>query len=464
MTISAQTGVARVTVVAPYTRVDVALPHAATLAELLPPLLRLAGEDVADRGTVHGGWALARLGERPLDTGLTIESLCIRDGDLLHLRPRRLQIPPPVFDDVVDAIATTTRQRAARWQPSTTRRCGLTLGGLVLTSGAVVAPFAGPNRAIVAAAAGLLSVLLILAGAALARALDDSGAGTVLAISGLAYAFAAGLIALAPDTGIASMGRSDVLLACSALTVAAVLSAILVGDFPVVFDIAAGVGLLGGLAALISLLTGATTHGAAAVTAAVTMALAPLLPVVALRLARIPLPPVPADAADFQNDASSLPGPGTGARAELAESHLTGLLGACCAVVTGAEVMLVLSGRGDARVLCAIIALTLLLRDRVYTDRTQRLIVLSAGSLGGAALLIGLGTDARPALRLIATMGSLLVVGALAIIVALVVPGRPVSPYGTRALDIIEILLLVSVIPVALAVLGSYNAVRGIVS
>lgn len=461
MTTSAQTGVARVTVVAPYTRVDVALPHTATLAELLPSLLRLAGEDVADRGMVHGGWALARLGERALDTGLTIEALGVRDGELLHLRPRRAQIPPPVFDDVVDAIATTTSQRAARWRASTTRWFGLVLGGVLLTAGALAAVLAGPGRLLVTAACAGLSLLLILAGAALSRAMKDSAAGTGLAIAGLAYAFSAGLVAL-KGPGVGGLGRTELLLACSALTVAAVLSAILIGDFPAVFDVAGGVGVLGGLAALAALVTGLSTRGAASVTAAVTMSLAPLLPLLALRLARLPLPPVPADAADLQGDAASLPAPDTTSRAEQAEGHLTGLLAACCAVVAGAEVLLVLSGHTDARALCAIIAATLMLRARVYTDRSQRMLVLVAGLIGGLALLVGLSAGASGASRPVGAVGALLVTGVIAVIAALIVPGRPASPYWGRALDIIEVMLLVSIIPVTLAVLGSYAYVRGL--
>jgi type VII secretion integral membrane protein EccD len=455
-------GVARVTVVAPYTRVDVALPQTATLAELLPALLRLAGEEVTEGGAAHGGWALTRLGERPLDTGHSIDALGIRDGDVLHLRPRRAELPTPVFDDVVDAIATTTRERAARWRPANTRGTGLAVGATLLCAGALAPILAGTARPVSGTVAAAAAVLLIFAGAGLARALQDSVAGTVLAMAGTAYAFSAALVLGATGAGTGSLGRADLLLACSALTVAAVVAAVVVGDFPAVFGAAAAVGVLGTVATLFALLSGVSTHGASAVAAALAMSVAPLLPLLALRLARLPLPAVPADAGDMTEDEAAVPGPGTAARAELAEAHLTGLLTACCAVLAFVQVLLVLAGRNDARLLCAVIAAALLLRARFYTDRGQRLVLLATGLLGAVTVIVAVAADATGTARLLIPLGALLTGGAAAVMVALVVPGRPPSPYAARALDIIEIVLLVSVIPVAMAVLGAYAYVRGL--
>src|SRR4051794_26216887 len=48
-------GLARVTISAPNRRVDVALPEHVPLAELLPEVLRHAGEGLADDGEKHGG-------------------------------------------------------------------------------------------------------------------------------------------------------------------------------------------------------------------------------------------------------------------------------------------------------------------------------------------------------------------------------------------------------------------------
>lgn len=51
---------ARVTVTTPKRRMDVALPDNMAVGELLPHLLRHAGDGLADDGERHGGWVLRR--------------------------------------------------------------------------------------------------------------------------------------------------------------------------------------------------------------------------------------------------------------------------------------------------------------------------------------------------------------------------------------------------------------------
>ena len=58
MTAPVGTGLARITVSTPQRRIDLALPEDLAVAELLPSLLRHAGEGAADDGERHGGWAL----------------------------------------------------------------------------------------------------------------------------------------------------------------------------------------------------------------------------------------------------------------------------------------------------------------------------------------------------------------------------------------------------------------------
>ena len=107
----------RVTVVAPRTRMDLALPTDTPLSDLLPTLLRYAGENPDDPAFLRGGWVLQRLGESAFDPSLRLSGLGIRDGDVLHLRHREMSIPEFAFDDVADAIAVATRDRRAAWQP-----------------------------------------------------------------------------------------------------------------------------------------------------------------------------------------------------------------------------------------------------------------------------------------------------------------------------------------------------------
>ncbi|HET8640865.1 MAG TPA: EsaB/YukD family protein, partial [Pseudonocardiaceae bacterium] len=114
----------RVTVVAPQTRIDVALPADVAVADLLPMLLEMARERAPDGGSRHGGWCLARLGESPMDPSRTLAAAGVTDGDMLQLR-RRVEVPPPpLFDDVVDAIAESNPDSYRPWTRQTARAIG----------------------------------------------------------------------------------------------------------------------------------------------------------------------------------------------------------------------------------------------------------------------------------------------------------------------------------------------------
>src|SRR5215470_14089678 len=106
---SAATHLCRITLSAPRVRLDIAVPASVPVASLLPTLLWHTGEQAADEGAANGGWVLQRLGEEPLDTARTLASNGVRDGDILYFRPRHASLPHAVFDDPVDAVATTLR-------------------------------------------------------------------------------------------------------------------------------------------------------------------------------------------------------------------------------------------------------------------------------------------------------------------------------------------------------------------
>ncbi|WP_112622277.1 type VII secretion integral membrane protein EccD, partial [Micromonospora saelicesensis] len=154
-------GLSRITIVAPRTRMDLALPSDVPLADLLPTLLRYAGEDMADEGARHGGWALSRLGGAPLDGGRTAAQLSVRDGEVLYFNPRSDAAPEIVFDDVVDAVATATNQRPGAWQVGATRSFAVVFAAAAFGAGALAALFAGPPHLPGALAALLFAVALL---------------------------------------------------------------------------------------------------------------------------------------------------------------------------------------------------------------------------------------------------------------------------------------------------------------
>ena len=137
-------GLARVTISAPQRRVDVALPEHVPLAELLPEVLRHAGEGLADDGEKHGGWLLRRTDGVALATAQGLFPQGVRDGEVLHLVPARDDWPELEYDDVVEAIAEGARRRGTVWTPASTRTATLLAGGGAARARAGRGAAAGP--------------------------------------------------------------------------------------------------------------------------------------------------------------------------------------------------------------------------------------------------------------------------------------------------------------------------------
>ncbi|MBX7266393.1 type VII secretion integral membrane protein EccD [Micromonospora sp. Llam7] len=184
----------RLVVCGPDRQLEIAVPVQVPLADLLPTLLTYLGPDLADSGMSHAGWVLQRLGEPPLDADLGVGALGLRDGELVHLRPRADQLPPAAFDDLIDGIATGLRQRPGLWRPAHTRWTALTATALVLATGLVALAFPGPPQ--LRTATALLLALTSLAGTAVAaRAVGDRSVAGILAAASVGYAVLAGLLA-----------------------------------------------------------------------------------------------------------------------------------------------------------------------------------------------------------------------------------------------------------------------------
>lgn len=455
----------RVTVIAPRTRVDVALPADVPLADLLPTLLRYAGEDLPDAGLVHGGWVLQRMGETPLDSSRSVSSLGVRDGEILHFRPRLAQLPELAFDDVVDAIATASQDRSDRWQPLSTRRFGFAATISALAMGVVVLLFAGPDWPAPAAVACVVAVSLVLAGATLSRAVGDGRAGAVLGYISLSYAAVGGLLVLADDKQLLQLGASQVLVANVCVLVVAVLAAISIADGAPNFFGAAAAALIGTVAAAVDIAFDTLTPaGVASLAVSVALGMTPLIPMFSFRLARLPLPAVPTSSDDLRRDNEVVPGPKVLRQTASADRYMTGLVGTVGGVATASLLYLATDSGWASRTLTAVISVTLLLRARLFFGRAQRLWLLIPGLVGVGllALNFALDSDMEVVELLIGVVLPLMLIALFAMMAAMRVPGARLSPWWGRSADIFEMLLVLSVVPLALAVLDVYSRVRGI--
>ena len=115
--------------------VELAVPTEVPFADLLPAVLRHAGQDLADQGVEHEGWVLQRFGHPPLDENRTAAELGLTDGETVHMRPRAEALPEIDFDDLVDGIAGQVRAREDRWNDRLTRWTLLAFAGLALLLG-----------------------------------------------------------------------------------------------------------------------------------------------------------------------------------------------------------------------------------------------------------------------------------------------------------------------------------------
>lgn len=449
----------RVTVVSPRARVDVALPVESTLAELLPQLVAMTGAELpepAPAGTVSG-WALSRLGAPAFESGLTVARAGVRDGDVLYLNPRRTRTAPLLFDDVVDAIASAAEHSPTGWRRQTARRVALGVAAVAFAGLAVAVALAGPGWPWSAIGPGALALALAVGGGALSRAYGDSTAGAVLGLTGVPAAALAGLFLL-PGNGF---GTGAVALGLACVTAYAVLAAVAVSDRVAWFIGVAVAGAFGCLAATLTVLVGTTPVRGAAVTIALAVAVCPALPMIALRLGRLPLPRIPSDVAAFRAEENPVLGRDVIDETAAAEDALSGLLGALAVLVCAGSTVLLLGTSRYGWAAAGVAGLALALRSRAYALVAQRVVLL----------VFGVAVLAATAVR-VALVGSLTVRLVLLAVIALVavgcavhatrVVGRDPSPYWSRLLDVVEFLALVGIIPLAAAVLDVYARVRSL--
>jgi len=479
------TDICRITVIGPR-RADIALPAHVPFAELFPVIARYAGLDRAALAQAPGGWVLQRLGQLSFEPAATPAQVGLCDGELIYLRPRETEMPAVRCDDIADAIAGV-HEGADRWRPADACRVTLGAGAALLLAGVAGVLAAGPPWTIPAAAAAVMAVLLIAAAAA-TRAWPPAGVAVVLGWASLPYAFVAGLAAPAGRLPLTQDGPLGLLAGFAALTLAASMAASLAASPAATFAAGrpafCGVALAsaGGFAAasLLDAVRGLPAAGAALMVVTPALALTPLIPAVAFRLARLPLPPVPASADDLRDAARLAPGQEVAERAVVADTVVTGAAAALGLMGAGAEIVLARGGLLDP-LAGAVLAAVLLLRARIFGGRAQRLWLMIPG-YGGLALLaaaplasahlaaahLAAGAAAPraggtlPAAHLALLLVLLAAAAAIVIGAGNRLPAHRPSPFWGRAADIAEVTGIIALIPLTLAVAGVLGYVRGL--
>ncbi|MCC9739107.1 type VII secretion integral membrane protein EccD [Streptomyces sp. MNU89] len=477
------TGFCRVTVVAPDGRVDVALPDDIPVADLCPEILRLSGQSAEAGAPV--GYHLVRRNGTVLDGARSLAAQRILDGELLALRPFAESLPPAVFDDVSDAVASAVARDRTLWTDDLMRGAGLFGGSVLLVLLAFVLWTAGPRHdthglpGILAAVAGVL--LLAFAGVR-ARVYDDRGSAVALGVGALANAAVAGAGLLPPAAG-QGVGKLQFLLACAAVLVLAVILTAVApsGDSPfVAFVLASATGLLVTFTAIAA---GMTASETAAVCAPLSVGALAFLPGLSTRFARLPIgfEPPRTTRGDYGADPDPQ-GPvdaeRVAARARRGHELLVGLVGGCALVAVGSAAVLGFSGQVWGQLLALATGAAMLMRAHLFRYTSQVGCALAAGL--GALVLLGLGLALNPPaalvrdalrgdgaaldLRTVWLAAAIAAVAAVVVALGLIVPRKGVAPFWGRFLEIAEAFVLLTLIPLCLAVFDVYHSLRALTS
>ncbi|MCX4983843.1 type VII secretion integral membrane protein EccD [Streptomyces sp. NBC_00572] len=491
MSTTAATGFCRVTVVAPDSRIDVALPEDIAVADVYPEILRLTGQTQA-AGTPTG-YHLVRRDGSVLDGARTLAAQQVLDGEVLSLRPFAQSLPPAVYDDVSDAVASAVTRDRHLWSDELLRGAGLVGGVLLLVLMGFVLWFADPVRhdmhslpGIIAGAAGFL--LTAFAGVR-ARVYGDRATAVALGLGALPLLLIAGSGIVGPDAG-QGPGRLQFLLGSVTVLVASVALVALTpsGDAP--FVAATFLATVGTLATFVAILTESTATETAAACAPVAIGLVAFLPGLSARFARLPIgyaAPRSATDDEFHGDPQQPSGeelqPVDGERIALqarrGHEMLLGLVGGCAAVVVGSAAVLGFAGNVWGQFLALAAGLAMLLRARLFRYTSQVACVLVAGLAAIALLVLGLSLnppvdlikdflmygDRGPLdIRTIWLTAAVAAGAALITAIGLIIPRKGLSPFWGRLLDLAEGVVLLSLVPLCLAVLDVFTTVRSLTS
>jgi hypothetical protein len=183
--------------------------------------------------------------------------------------------------------------------------------------------------------------------------------------------------------------------------------------------------------------------GAAAVGLAGLVCGVGVLPLLAVRLGRVSL-----EIVDREQVARTV---------RRTESVLAGMLLGYAVAALGAVVVLVAVGGTAGRLLALTGSASLLLRARGFVTVAHRLPLLGAGTAGVTVLAVATfaGSTGGAAVAVLVALGAVAAGTGYA--------HRPPSPYLGRAADVVDAALVVSVVPLACAVLGLYGQLRNLV-
>ncbi|MGH1565692.1 type VII secretion integral membrane protein EccD [Mumia sp. DW29H23] len=448
------TAYSRVTVVTDERRVDLALPSALPLADVVAQVIRYCGGSEAPQP----GLSLARVGGAPLGLGQTLEEAGVLDGDVLELRPRSSGVEPASVEDVRDAVEDATESAGGAWTPTTTLTfwivtTAVALGALAVWSAGVLSSVAPgwqtpPAGTVAGAGIGSAVALAALSGWA-ARAAAPWSVRPVLVVA-LAWAYVGG-------TALGSWAEwTTPLTAVVAFAVVAGVAGVARAMTPLATPYAAFAAVLLVVAAVFAVTDSFD------VDALQTLRIVVVLALLAVGMApRVSLSVGGLASADYRvRHVGTMSREAIRARYRESNGLLVGSLAAIALVTgVGGVVLTFTDGRWD-RWLALVVGLLALSRSRIFSRVAHMLPLRIAGLVVLAAQLVRELAEVDATSWLVVAA---LVLGALAVAVASMQVSSITQARVKRLLNLVELLLVIQAIVLACGAVGLFARLSSMV-
>ncbi|MFR9771957.1 type VII secretion integral membrane protein EccD [Nocardia sp. SC052] len=465
---------ARVTILAKHTQVDMAIPVDVPVALVIPSVVDMVAQHSRSNDFDNEGeryepaeWVLARIGHPPFSNSLSLGEHGVRDGELLMLESASHTAPTPLFDDIMYNVAIADADHYRSWTPRVARITGSVLAaltmivgclGLLLSPGSLPIGVGGSIALVVA-------ILLVVTAMVLSRMYGDNGTALVLGGCALPAAFSAGMLYVPGDYGWAHILLGSVLAGATAILawrVTGVGLALFIGG--------AALATYAVPAALVGLLTDQPERAIGAGVAALGLGGLSLAPRVSMLLAKLPLPPVPSPGTpidpteDDPDDHRALPTMEVlRVKSERARMYLAGLVAATTLVTVVGALGATDPASDDPYwpgiALALVCAVVLMFRSRTYAGAEQAVVLISGGAGIVLIMLVGAGFAMHQPL---AVFGAAMVVLIAALILGIIIPNQSATPPMRRGVELLEYTFVATVLPLVFWVADLYAIVRGL--
>jgi len=443
------TAYSRVTVVSGARKVDLALPSALPVADVVPQVLRYCNPDGDEQRPT--AFTLARLGGLPLSLNQTLAEAGVLDGEVLELRGDGAAVRPALVEDVRDALEDSVDAAGGWWTSQTTLTFSLLASAVVLGLLAVVQYLfpdligGSTDARVVSAFAALVVSFGLMVWAAV---FNHGWVAQVLAGVAMAWAFLTGT-----EVGVAADLDPFVVLMLGWIFVAAVVAlARVCTEYAMPHVTAAVVLVATGLAVSFVGMADIDPAQVRRIAPAVAMLAAGVLPRLTLSVGGLA-------SADYRvRHAGRITGDSLASRYRQSNWMLIGgLVGFALVVVWGCYWLTFSTGSWD-RYLALSIGAAALLRSRVYS-RTPHMVPFRAAAVAIGVLQLVRLTDDLPELREWIIPGF---AGAALLIVA--ISSLPMTDITRaqikRVLNIAEFLIIVDMVVVTMGAVGLFSEIQ----